>query len=945
MSKIKRRQTPTHSRSTTTTRGRLILITALLVTACGQTSFSADEHLAQAKQAYAEGNLRTAIIEVKNALQQEPSLTEARMLLGEYSLDRGNGAEAEAELVRARELGADPAQLHIPLLRAWLLQGKNDQVIAATEPGNAPQTLADDAERTREFTLRAQALLAEAQTDAARATLEQALDLQPTDAEALLGMAWVEWLDTNPSEARGYLQSALDSDPQFDRALELLGDIEREAGQLEAAEAAYTKALEASNQPFSPRIKRALMRVMQADYDGAEQDLETLQKQIEEHPALSYLSGLIAFNQQEFERARPYFQEALSRDPDYMPAVFYLGATQYALDNWQQAVSYLNRYVSRVPNAPEAQRMLALARLQDGDSERAEQILNTVLERDPQDQATLAMVSNLYLAQGRTDEALHHLRQVIAIEPESASSRAQLGLALVQDGQREAGFDELQRALELAPEGNPRLEVAIILEHLRANEFPQALNAIDRFAQRGNADPTLVQNLRGVTYAGMGNAEEAETAFRKGLELDSAQQQPGLVTNLARFLAKEGRIEEAQQIAQETLEQFPQNLGLLMTLAQLQVADDDLPASQETLKRAIAADPQALLPRLALARMQLQDDRNEDALETLQPAEADHGESTDWLRLMTLVAERTGDKPTAIEMLTRLKQQQPEAADVHFALGRLLAETGNNQEALTTLEQGLALQPDHLGARLATVQLLVAEGNLEQASTVLEPAVANNPENTQILAQAGLLAAQQGRYAEAVSAFERAVALNPEDRSLHGALAQAQWRAGEQEATLATLSQWLDQHPDDHDFRIMLATSELTRGNEDDAIPQFRQVLDAQPDNVIALNNLAWLLRTEETEQALEWARQAAQLQPESAPIQDTLGVILLEKGETAEAVTVLREAARLADGAPAIALNLARALAENGDTEEAKTQLQAILDGSPSASLREEAEQLLETF
>ena len=76
------------------------------------------------QQAYAEGDLRTAIIEIKNALQQDPSQAEARRLLGEYSLAVGNGAEAEAELVRAQDLGADPDQLRLPLLRAWLMQGK-----------------------------------------------------------------------------------------------------------------------------------------------------------------------------------------------------------------------------------------------------------------------------------------------------------------------------------------------------------------------------------------------------------------------------------------------------------------------------------------------------------------------------------------------------------------------------------------------------------------------------------------------------------------------------------------------------------------------------------------------------------------------------------------------------------------------------------------------------
>ena len=105
---------------------RLSLITivgllTLLLTACGPTSYSVDEHIDRAQQAHAEGDLRTAIIEIKNALQQEPSRAEARRLLGLYNLETGDAAAAEAELIRARDLSADPDAVRLLLARAWLM--------------------------------------------------------------------------------------------------------------------------------------------------------------------------------------------------------------------------------------------------------------------------------------------------------------------------------------------------------------------------------------------------------------------------------------------------------------------------------------------------------------------------------------------------------------------------------------------------------------------------------------------------------------------------------------------------------------------------------------------------------------------------------------------------------------------------------------------------------
>lgn len=935
MSKTMRRQTPTPTLSTASARGRLVLVTALLVTACGQTSFSADEHLAQAQQAYAEGNLRTAIIEVKNALQQDPTQADARRLLGEYNLELGNGVEAEAELERAREFGADPAQLRLPLLRAWQMQGKHDEVIAATEE----EVPSDAAQRPQVLTLRAQALLAQGQPEAARNLLNQVLDLQPTDAEALLSMAWLEWLQPNPAEARTYLQAALESDPQSDRAWELLGDLERDAGQLDEAEAAYTKAMETTGLPFSPQLKRALARVVKQDYDGAEQDVNALKKQANQHPAVSYINGLIAFNQQDYERARTDLEESLARDPSYTPAMFYLGAAQYALGNWQQSVSYLNRYVRRDPNSPEANRLLALARIQDGDSERAERVLDAVLERDPQDQATLAMMSNLYLSQGRTDEALHHLRQVIALEPESAATRAQLGLALVQDGQREAGFSELERALELAPEeDNVRLEIAMIAERLRAKEYTQALTLIEGLRGRDGIQPALYYNLKGLAYIGQGDRDTAEAVFREGLET-VPDAKADLATNLAGILAQDGRLEEAQALASDALENDPDHLGLLTNLARLSAAEGDLEQTETLLQRAVAAHPQTLAPLRGLAELYLQTDRQAEAVSVLRAGQEAHGDSVEWLRLMSLAELRSGDRQAAVASLRKLQERQPEVA---LLLGRVLVELGQRDEALIALEQGLEQRPDHLEARLIVVELLTQNGQLDKATEMLAPALETHPDHPQVLGRVGAIAYNQDRLADALDAFQRAVERSPNDRYLIGALAEVQADSGDLAASISTLSAWVDTHPQDQSFILLLANQLLAQERNEEAVKTYQQLLEIAPDNAIALNNLAWLMRQQDADEALRLVNRAIEIVPNAGSVWDTKGIIEMEQGQYSAAIDSLRKALELSPEEPSIHLHLAKALLADGRDDQARSQLDRLIADFPESDAATEAKDLL---
>jgi predicted Zn-dependent protease len=97
-----------------------------------------------------------------------------------------------------------------------------------------------------------------------------------------------------------------------------------------------------------------------------------------------------------------------------------------------------------------------------------------------------------------------------------------------------------------------------------------------------------------------------------------------------------------------------------------------------------------------------------------------------------------------------------------------------------------------------------------------------------------------------------------------------------------------------------------------------------QPGNVIALNNLASLLREVDPAQALSYAERAYELAPHPH-IADTLGVILLHRGETERALAVLREAAVKSPTQPTINYHFAQALAQSGRKDEARTVLKRI--------------------
>src|SRR5215470_15714350 len=84
---------------------RLATLTALvasLLVGCGPRT--PDALVISAKEYIAKGDRNEAVIQLKNALSQNPDLPEARYMLGKLLLETGDIASAEKELKKALEL-------------------------------------------------------------------------------------------------------------------------------------------------------------------------------------------------------------------------------------------------------------------------------------------------------------------------------------------------------------------------------------------------------------------------------------------------------------------------------------------------------------------------------------------------------------------------------------------------------------------------------------------------------------------------------------------------------------------------------------------------------------------------------------------------------------------------------------------------------------------------
>ena len=101
------------------------LLVALLLVACGD---KPEDMISSAKDYLAKNDSKAAVIQIKNALQKNPDLPEARYLLGKALMESGDAAGAETELRKALALNHPQDQVIPPLANALLAQGQAKKI-------------------------------------------------------------------------------------------------------------------------------------------------------------------------------------------------------------------------------------------------------------------------------------------------------------------------------------------------------------------------------------------------------------------------------------------------------------------------------------------------------------------------------------------------------------------------------------------------------------------------------------------------------------------------------------------------------------------------------------------------------------------------------------------------------------------------------------------------
>ncbi|HDZ62140.1 MAG TPA: PEP-CTERM system TPR-repeat protein PrsT, partial [Nitrospirae bacterium] len=792
--------------------------------------------------------------------------------------------------------------------------------------------------RAEVLAVQGQAKLAQGEVAEAASIIEQAMSNDPGSANALIASARVHMAKKELALAREKLEAAFLIDQKSASAWSMLGDIEWQEQNLDLAEKAYSKAIEYRKNNFADYFKRALVRIQLNKYDEAQQDVGSIKKSYPQHAGASYVQGLIYYHNKNFRDAAASFEVALSNEDRYPLALLYLGASYFLQNNPEQAETYVKRFVYLKPDNIDGRRLLAMIMYKKQEYSEAEKLIRPVTDARKDDINALNILTGALIKQGKMDEAIDLLARLAALQPDSPEAQTRLGAGLLAGGKQDSGVEHLESAIQLKPD-NKQANALLILSYLQKKDYDAALKAANTFRER---DPgsAMSYNLLGRVYLATNQGKEAQEAFSRAGKLEPGN--PYAYRGLALLALKDKDFDKASGYYQEILKYHENHLPTLLSLAIVDGLKKDEKSMVGRLQQAITAHPDAIKPRLVLARYYLARGKPDKAAFLVNELDDEiQKNSPAALRVIAMSHLAKKEYKEARTTLEKLLVQQPDAADVHQSLARVYAGLKDPERTKAELQKAVELAPNNLPTRLVLTRLFLLEKNKagvrEQLGVLKEIA----PDNPDVLLIEATMARLNANPKEALRLTEKAFEKSPTTSTML-ILANQKKETGDREGAQQLQERWVKKYPDDIRARMALANSYVSSNRVDLAVEQYSRVLDKNGNNLIALNNLAWYLRDTNPKQALEYAKRASDLKPASAPLLDTLAMVLLKNGDFDKAQRTIAWALVNAPSNLTMRYHSAMIDASAGEKISAIKTLKALLEEGKEFPEKEEAIKLL---
>ena len=561
--------------------------------------------------------------------------------------------------------------------------------------------------------------------------------------------------------------------------------------------------------------------------------------------------------------------------------------------------------------------------LRDNDAARAILQFQNAAQATPKNPQIYFQLGEAYFAAADFSSALAAFRKALSLDPKHVEARLRIAQMMAVTDNGDLLEDARARLMELleTSSATPEILNTLAFTELKLGNAQYAIQSLERaLAQSPAALDSSVMLAR--TKLAQADVRGAEDVLKKACEANPKSADAHRA--LGEFYALQKRMSDAEAQFQRALELDAQNAPTLLDLARLQFAQGRKQEAEQGFLRLARFKPYKAIHAAFL----FEEGRRDEAVREFEILARENPEDRQ-ARTNLLAAYRASNRTAdADTVLSTALRKNPKDADALLRRGEISISTGNYVRAEADLNQVVRLRSAEPEVHYLLAKLYQARGAVLTYRQELSVVLGLNPnlELVRVELAQSMLDNKSGARA-AINLLDAAPGAQKGSIPILVQRNWALWMLGD----LAEMRKGIDRGLSEArtpDLLIQEGLLRLQAGNPTGARTTLEEALKIDPTDLRALQALSQTyIAQKNAPMALRKVKEYAALRPESASVQDFLGVLLMAAGDRTQARTAFAKAKEADPRLVETDLSLVQLDAAEGRLDDARKRLYAILD------------------
>lgn len=878
----------------------LAICLLVMLTACAEED--PQQFIQAGKSLYDKGDMESARVQFKNALQINPKLADAYYGLALLEEKKQDWKAMFGALQETVTLDPNHLDAQVKLGQLYMLQGQLDKAKEA-----AATALKLNPEDTNALIFQSALLFRDGKNAEALQQIQQVLAKDPSNSDAIVSLVSILAADKRYDESLAALNRGIESNPdnialwlmkiriktelkQFD---EVTADFEKlialhpdnktlrnsqidllvGVGKVDQAEKALSDAI--AKNPEDVDFKLKLVSLIERR-DAAQAEAK-LKEFVTARPDDIQLKT--RFARFYAERGRPedellILNDIVSADAtgkDGLAAKVRLAELAWAKNDKPAAEKLVDEVLTIDAGNSTGLLLRAGLRIDNKDADGAISDLRIVLRDQPNSDRAMVMMAQAYMIKGETEVAESHWRKALEVNPANLSALAPMAGQLIKRNDITRAEELLDKAMKASPNNPALLELLVQVKAAKKDwagadaavaelqKLPQSQVAAGLWsgllaAQRGNYDEAIAhykavlaaQPNQTRALGALANAYQAAgknkdfIVYLKGFMQKNPDSLPAY-SLLASAYVEEKQWGDAEKVLREAVQKAPDNLEFKLRLVGIVERSDEANA-EAMLKEYANASPKELRLKARLAGFYISHKRIPDAevvLKEVVIADPSGNEGqAARLQLAQIALRQKNDASTASVLVDEVLKIDADNAEALLLRAGLRMDAKDLDGAIADLQHLLEKRPEADRAMLMLAQAYVQKGDQTAAEAQWQKALDINSGNIQALQPLVANMRQRGEDGLAQTRVEKAFKANPANPQIAELLVQFRVTKKDWSGAQAVVDELKKQPQSAISAEMLNGLLASAQGHHADAIKSYKEVLAKQPKAEQAISGL-----------------------------------------------------------------------------------------------------------